>query len=109
MDDDSFPPIPPIAGGAAGSRDLYLTSADGTRVMAHAARAAKPTGAGMVVIPDVRGLPRYYKELADRFAEAVEQVRLIRSLGFDSLWGGEHHATPGFHYFPLLPLLQRLA
>jgi carboxymethylenebutenolidase len=69
VDDDSFPPIPPISGGAAGSRDLHLTSSDGTRVMAHAARAAKPTGAGMVVIPDVRGLHPYYKELADRFAE----------------------------------------
>jgi alkanesulfonate monooxygenase SsuD/methylene tetrahydromethanopterin reductase-like flavin-dependent oxidoreductase (luciferase family) len=46
---------------------------------------------------------------ARRFAEALEQARLIRALGFDSLWGGEHHATPGFHYFPLLPLLQRLA
>ena len=69
VDDDSFPPIPPISGGAAGSRDFHLTSSDGTRVMAHAARAAKPTGAGMVVIPDVRGLHPYYKELADRFAE----------------------------------------
>ena len=37
--------------------------------MAYAARAASPTGAGMVVIPDVRGLHPYYKELADRFAE----------------------------------------
>jgi carboxymethylenebutenolidase len=37
--------------------------------MAHAARAASPTGAGMVVIPDVRGLHPYYKELAVRFAE----------------------------------------
>jgi alkanesulfonate monooxygenase SsuD/methylene tetrahydromethanopterin reductase-like flavin-dependent oxidoreductase (luciferase family) len=46
---------------------------------------------------------------ARRFAETREQVRLIRSLGFDSIWGGEHHVTPGFHYFPLLPLLQRLA
>lgn len=45
---------------------------------------------------------------ARRLAEIVEQVRLLRSLGFDSIWGGEHHATPGFHYFPLLPLLQRL-
>src|SRR5207249_4924542 len=69
VDDDSFPPIPPISGGAAGSHDLHLTSSDGTRFMAHAARAAKPTGAGMVVIPDVRGLHPYYKELADRFAE----------------------------------------
>jgi alkanesulfonate monooxygenase SsuD/methylene tetrahydromethanopterin reductase-like flavin-dependent oxidoreductase (luciferase family) len=46
---------------------------------------------------------------ARRFAETVEQVRLIRALGFDSIWGGEHHVTPGFHYFPLLPMLERLA
>jgi len=46
---------------------------------------------------------------ARRFAETVEQVRLIRSLGFDSIWSGEHHVTPGFHYFPLLSMLQRLA
>lgn len=45
---------------------------------------------------------------ARRLAETIEQVRLIRALGFDSIWGGEHHATPGFHYFPLLPMLQRL-
>src|SRR6058998_3398548 len=69
VDNDSRPPIHPIAGGSAGSRDLRLASADGTRFMAHAARASKSTGAGMVVIPDVRGLHPYYKELADRFAE----------------------------------------
>jgi carboxymethylenebutenolidase len=69
VDNDSRPPILPIAGGSAGSRDLRLTSSDGTRFMAHAARAGKSTGAGMVVIPDVRGLHPYYKELADRFAE----------------------------------------
>jgi carboxymethylenebutenolidase len=66
---DSRPPIPPIAGGATDARDITLTSADGTRFAAHAARAAKPSGAGMVVIPDVRGLHAYYKELAVRFAE----------------------------------------
>ena len=69
VDNDSRPPIHPIAGGSAGSQDLKLASADGTRFMAHAARASAPTGAGMVVIPDVRGLHPYYKELADRFAE----------------------------------------
>ncbi len=46
---------------------------------------------------------------ARRFAETLEQVRLIRSLGFDSIWAGEHHITPGFHFFPQLPLLYRLA
>ncbi len=46
---------------------------------------------------------------ARRFAEILEQVRLVRSLGFDSIWAGEHHITPGFHFFPQLPLLYRLA
>ena len=41
---------------------------------------------------------------ARRFAETLEQVRLIRSLGFDSIWAGEHHVTPGFHFFPQLAL-----
>lgn len=69
VDNDSRPPITPIAGGSANARDLKLTSSDGTRFMAYAARAASPTGAGMVVIPDVRGLHQYYKDLAERFAE----------------------------------------
>jgi carboxymethylenebutenolidase len=68
--DDSRPPIPPIAGGATDTKDLRLTSADGTKFMAYGARATSPTGAGMIVIPDVRGLHQYYKELAVRFAEA---------------------------------------
>jgi alkanesulfonate monooxygenase SsuD/methylene tetrahydromethanopterin reductase-like flavin-dependent oxidoreductase (luciferase family) len=46
---------------------------------------------------------------ARRLAETLEQVRLVRSLGFDSVWAGEHHATPGFHFFPQLPLLNRIA
>ena len=69
VDNDSRPPIKPIAGGSANTRDLHLTASDGARVMAHAARAASPSGAGMVVIPDVRGLHQYYKDLADRFSE----------------------------------------
>ena len=69
VDNDSRPPITPIAGGSAGSRAFHLVSADGTRFMAYEARASAPTGAGMIVIPDVRGLHPYYKELADRFAE----------------------------------------
>ena len=49
VDNDSRPPITPIAGGSAGSRDLRLASADGTRFMAYEARAKTPTGAGMIV------------------------------------------------------------
>jgi len=69
VDADSRPPIQPIAGASIDARDLRLTSSDGTRFMAYEARAGAPTGAGMIVIPDVRGLHPYYKELAVRFAE----------------------------------------
>ena len=67
---DSRPPIAPIAGGALDSTRLTLTAADGTRYAAFRARAARPSGAGMIVLPDVRGLHTYYEELALRFAEA---------------------------------------
>ncbi len=68
--DDARPPLPPIGGAASDHGDLTLTSADGTRFAAYFARAAQPSGAGMVVMPDVRGLHQFYKELAQRFAEA---------------------------------------
>lgn len=69
FDVDAHPPLPPIAGGALDAQDLTLTSGDGTRFGAYAARAASPTGAGIVIIPDVRGLHPYYEELALRFAQ----------------------------------------
>ncbi len=69
FDTDSRPPIAPIAGGALDAEALRLTAADGATFRAHVARAAAPTGAGMIVLPDVRGLHRYYEELTLRFAE----------------------------------------
>lgn len=68
--DDARPPLPPIGGAATDAGDLTLASADGTRFMAYAARSANPNGRGMVILPDVRGLFPFYKELAVRFAEA---------------------------------------
>lgn len=69
FDLDSHPPIVPIAGGALDSERLVLTAADGNRSLGFQARAAEPTGAGIVILPDVRGLHPYYEELALRFAE----------------------------------------
>jgi len=76
--DDARPPLPPVVGGAASDHaDLHLTAADGNRFMAYAARAQSPNGSGMVILPDVRGLHPFYKELAVRFAEAgVETVAM---------------------------------
>ncbi len=67
---DARPPLPPIRGGALDARRVSLTSRDGTTVPAHAALADAPAGAGIVIIPDVRGLHPYYEELTLRFAEA---------------------------------------
>jgi carboxymethylenebutenolidase len=70
FDVDDRPPLPPIRGSALDSRDLTLTASDGTHVAAFAARAEQPSGAGIVIIPDVRGLHPFYEDLALRFAEA---------------------------------------
>src|SRR5260221_7924834 len=69
FDHDSRPPIMPIAGGALDSRHLVLDAADGNRLAAFEARAAQPSGAAILILPDVRGLHPYYEELALRFAE----------------------------------------
>jgi len=69
FDHDSRPPITPIAGGALDSQEVALQAADGNRFAAFVTRAAEPTGAGIVILPDVRGLHAYYRELALRFAE----------------------------------------
>ena len=58
-----------IAGGALDSMPLILTAADRNRFFAFRARASDPSGAGVVILPDVRGLHPYYEELALRFAE----------------------------------------
>ena len=44
-----------------------------------------------------------------RLRGLVEQVTLAESLGFDSIWAGEHHLTANFHFFPQLVLLSHLA
>ncbi len=66
---DSVPPIRPITGGAVGHDHLTLTAADGNQFAAFEAVATEPMGAGVVILPDVRGLYRFYEELALRFAE----------------------------------------
>ena len=66
---DSEPPIPRIAGAAVSHDDLVLQSEDGTRFAAFVATPEESTETGVVILPDVRGLYRFYEELALRFAE----------------------------------------
>jgi carboxymethylenebutenolidase len=69
FDRDSLPPIPAISGAAVSHDELVLEARDGNRLAAFAATPDDPSGAGIVILPDVRGLYRFYEELALRFAE----------------------------------------
>ena len=69
FDHDSSPPIPPISGAAVAHDDLVLEARDGNRLAAFAAAPDEPARVGVVILPDVRGLYRFYEELALRFAE----------------------------------------
>ena len=66
---DSFPPIPVISGASVSHDDLVLEAADGNRFAAFQAVPEEPAPVGVVILPDVRGLYRFYEELALRFAE----------------------------------------
>src|SRR5579862_8799812 len=66
---DSLPPIPAIAGASVSHEDLVLEAADGNEFAAFAALPEESSATGIVVLPDVRGLYRFYEELALRFAE----------------------------------------
>jgi carboxymethylenebutenolidase len=69
FDVDSEPPIPRISGAAVSHDDLVLESADGNRFAAFRAVPDGDVSTGVVILPDVRGLYRFYEELALRFAE----------------------------------------
>lgn len=94
------PPITPNPEGPAESGEVILTAGDGTRLRAFRARARASIGVSVLVLPDQRGLHRYYEELAERFAE----------LGMDALaidWyartaGTAPHA-PDFDEHPHIP------
>ena len=69
FDTDSLPPIPVISGAAVSHDDVVLEAADGNRLAAFSAAPDEPAPVGIVILPDVRGLYRFYEELALRFAE----------------------------------------
>ena len=69
FDDDSSPPVPPISGAAVTHDELVLEARDGNRFAAFTALPDDTARARVVILPDVRGLYRFYEELALRFAE----------------------------------------
>jgi carboxymethylenebutenolidase len=78
---DSTPPIPVDAGAAVATRSLVLGAADGNQFRAFHTRPEVPTGRGIVILPDVRGLHHFYEELALRFAEMGVEALAIDYFG----------------------------
>src|SRR6266436_4383309 len=97
FDLDSAPPIPVIAGASVSHDDLVLTAADGNRFAAFLATPDEPATVGIVIYPDVRGLYRFYEELALRFAE-----RGYAAIAFDYFGrtAGAEKRDDDFEYMP---------
>jgi len=74
FDDDARPPIPVRADTGATGKDFRLDSSDGTRFMAYLAEPGDEPDGLVVILPDIRGLHHFYKELALRFAESGKRA-----------------------------------
>jgi carboxymethylenebutenolidase len=97
FDLDSAPPIPRISGAAVSHEDLVLEASDGNRFAAFTASPDEPSRIGVVILPDVRGLYRFYEELALRFAE-----RGYAAVAFDYFGrtAGAEKRGDDFEYMP---------
>jgi carboxymethylenebutenolidase len=78
FDEDSHPPMPLSDNSTATGKDITLTASDGTRFAGYLADPGTPASAQVVILPDVRGLHNFYKELALRFADVG-----LRALAID--------------------------
>jgi carboxymethylenebutenolidase len=94
---DSRPPIEPISGAAVDAEPFTLRGDDGIEFRAFLARPEQSTGAGVVILPDVRGLHPFFEELAMRFAE-----RGIAALAIDYFGrtAGSEPRGPDFDHAP---------
>ncbi|GAA4567891.1 dienelactone hydrolase family protein [Planotetraspora kaengkrachanensis] len=66
---DAVPPVPASSAVVLSSGRVTLPSADGTEVAAFHAVPGGPSGVGVLVLPDNRGLSGFYEQLSLRLAE----------------------------------------
>src|SRR6476646_8591527 len=97
FDLDSSPPIPVIRGAAVSHEDLILQAADGNSFAAFAATPDEPAKVGLAILPDVRGLYRFYEELALRFAERGYAAVALDYFGRTA---GAERRGDDFEYWP---------
>ena len=79
----------------SGSERTVLVAGDGNRFAVTVARTREPASAGVVVIPDVRGLHRYYERLAEHLADAGIHAIAIDPYGRTA---GAEHREEGFDH-----------
>ncbi len=101
---DSFahPPFPTERFGAATGEDLILTATDGNKFNAFAARAETPQATRVVILPDVRGLHQFYKDLALLFGEAGYNALAI------DYFGRTAGLTPRDDAFEFMPHVEQM-
>ena len=97
FDTDALPPDPARTGMGSGSERTVLEAADGNRFAATVARTQEAASAGIVVLPDVRGLFRYYERLAEHLADAGIHAVAIDPYGRTA---GAAHREDGFDHGP---------
>jgi carboxymethylenebutenolidase len=97
FDADSVPPIPMVSGASVDHRHLTLHASDGNEFAAFEARGTGDGGATVLVLPDVRGLFRFYEELATRFAERGYDALAIDYFGRTA---GAESRDEEFDYMP---------
>src|SRR5215218_578117 len=97
FDRDSQPPIAPISGASVDAESVTIKSGDGAEYLAYLARPGQATGAGIVILPDVRGLHPFFEELALRFAERGVEALAIDYFGRTA---PSDDRGEGFEYMP---------
>src|SRR3954451_14788766 len=101
FDFDARPPdlpadLAPIAAESA-AETLDLTSAGGTRFGGALAQSRQAEDPAVLILPDVRGLYRFYIELAERFAQAGHHAIAIDYFGRTA---GVAERGEDFEYMP---------
>ena len=98
FDTDVLPPDPARSGMLEGSERSILAADDGNRFAATFARTSGEAPAGVVILPDARGLRAYYERLAEHLADAGLHAIAIDPYGRTA--GAEHRDDdfePGRH------------
>jgi carboxymethylenebutenolidase len=95
FDTDALPPDPARTGLGVGSERSTLTADDGNRFAVTVARTREPASGGVVILPDVRGLHRYYERLAEHLGDAGVHAVALDPYGRTA---GAEHRGDDFEY-----------